>query len=350
MSRAGVFFFCIVLLLCTVLFFRVAAAQALCDGATPPLLVQDVMLGTAISADYFDGKVHGTPRDRYLAEIERNFRIVTLENSGKMWNFRPSRDGFSWSNIDAIVDWAGAHNISLKFHALLYDVETMRPQWYQALSQEERYRALEDHVRTIVRRYVGRFQQWEVVNEPLTTSEVDYFGTGRPRIQVIADAFRWAREEDPRAILVLNDQVPIEDKTKSERLISFVNVLRAQNAPIQAVGLQSHFYSGMVPAKNDLVAFLRHISCTTHLPVNVTEFDVQPNGKKDWPAEQAVMYRRAFDAFLTSGVVNTIIMWGFYDGAHWKPGAGLFDDAFAAKPAYFALADLLHQWRNSPTQ
>ena len=338
--RAAVLCARFLLLLCAAVTLASAVAHAQCSSAP----TRDVMFGTAISTAYFNGRVTGAPRARYLAEIQRDFRMVTLENAGKMWSYRPSRDGYSWGDIDAIVAWARAHGIALKFHALLYDLPDKRPQWYRALSPDERYRALEEHVRTTVRRYAGDFVAWDVANEPLTSSESDYFGTGRPRLEVIANAFKWARAEDKRGLLVLNEQVPVGDDDKAESLIALANALEAYGAPVQAIGLQSHYLDGTVPPAKDIVGFIRHLSCATHLPVQVTEFDVASTGKSDWPMVQAKLYRRAIGAFIAAGV-DRITLWGFYDGAHWKPGAGLFDDSFAPKPAYFALADLLRAGR-----
>src|SRR5699024_7823496 len=76
-------------------------------------------------------------------------------------------------------------------------------------SEEELRDILRDHIETVVGRYAGQIQQWDVVNEiyeedgSLRTEEniwIRELGE-----EILADAFRWAHEADPTAELYLND-------------------------------------------------------------------------------------------------------------------------------------------------
>ena len=76
---------------------------------------------------------------------------------------------------------------------------------------------LEDHVKTEAAHFAGRIQQWDVVNEiflMMTRQEASvrhtiwynaYEALGLPGEQYVADAFRWAHEADPNALLFYND-------------------------------------------------------------------------------------------------------------------------------------------------
>ena len=64
---------------------------------------------------------------------------------------------------------------------------------------------------------------------------ISHLGTG-----IIADAFRWAHQADPRALLFYNDYNDEGINSKSDATYAFVRQLLAQGVPINGVGLQLH--------------------------------------------------------------------------------------------------------------
>ena len=56
----------------------------------------------------------------------------------------------------------------------------------------------------------------------------------------ITQAFKWAHQDCPKAILILNDYNNIEYANDNNRTIDIVNTIKAAGAPIDAVGAQAH--------------------------------------------------------------------------------------------------------------
>ena len=100
---------------------------------------------------------------------------------------------------------------------------------------------MHDHIQTVVGRYKGRIQSWDVVNEALNED-----GTLRqsPWLKIIGEdyiekAFQYAHEADPQAQLTYNDY-SLENEAKRNGAIALVKKLQAEGVPVTSVGLQGH--------------------------------------------------------------------------------------------------------------
>ena len=100
------------------------------------------------------------------------------------------------------------------------------------------------HFNTLMRRYDGKIDRWDVVTEPLSIAG----GTGlNPNhfSQVlgqdyIGEVFRIAHAADPDAKLFLNESVVEYNPVKRQELSDLVSGLVAHGVPITGVGLELH--------------------------------------------------------------------------------------------------------------
>src|SRR5262249_35426162 len=60
----------------------------------------------------------------YQDTLKREFNIIVAENAFKWASVRPSRTTFNFSDTDALVDFAEAHNMKIRGHTLV---------WHQSL-------------------------------------------------------------------------------------------------------------------------------------------------------------------------------------------------------------------------
>ncbi|HOU93176.1 MAG TPA: endo-1,4-beta-xylanase, partial [Polyangiaceae bacterium] len=90
----------------------------------------------------------------------------------------------------------------------------------------------------------------------------------------IANAFTWAREACPNAILVLNDYNTIEWSGDNQRFIGIVKAIQAAGAPIDAVGAQAHDLDHGSVTFNTVKSLLTKLHDDTGLPVYITEMDL----------------------------------------------------------------------------
>ncbi|WP_437074902.1 endo-1,4-beta-xylanase [Streptomyces sp. enrichment culture] len=309
--------------------------------------------GHHLEQDYPDPFTHDKEYRRILG---RQFNSVSPENQMK-WEFiHPERDRYDFGAADAIVAFAEKHGQVVRGHTLLW--HSQNPQWLEQgdFSKEELRGILREHITTVVGRYAGRIQQWDVANEIFDDQ-------GRLRTQdniwirelgpgIVADAFRWAHEADPEAKLFLNDYNVESVNTKSNAYHALVQDLLKQGVPVHGFSAQAHL-STRYGFPGDLEANLRRFDALG-LETAITELDVRmdvPEGGVPTEAQQrrqAEYYQRALSACLAVDGCDSFTIWGFTDKYSWVPVffegegfANVMTDDFVRKPAFYALRDTL---------
>ncbi|MGC9378282.1 endo-1,4-beta-xylanase [Streptomyces sp. MH13] len=297
-----------------------------------------------------------TSDKKYRKILGRQFNSVSPENQMK-WEFiHPERDRYDFSAADAIVTFAERHDQVVRGHTLLW--HSQNPQWLEQgdFSDDELRAILREHITTVVGRYAGRIQQWDVANEIFDDQ-------GRLRTQdniwirelgpgIIADAFRWVHEADPKAKLFFNDYGVESVNAKSDAYYALTQDLLRQGVPVDGFSVQAHL-STRYGFPGDLETNLERFDALG-LETAVTELDVRmdvPAGGVPTAAQQkqqADYYQRALSACLAVEDCNSFTIWGFTDKYSWVPvffeGEGfatVMTDDFVRKPAFHALRSTL---------
>jgi GH35 family endo-1,4-beta-xylanase len=303
-----------------------------------------VKIGSAVSGKLLD-PVTGETAYQQWAGAELN--SLTTENDAK-WKFiEPTQGGFSWDNTDRVVNFAEAHQQSVRGHTLVWHSEL--PDWVGQLNGTALRDALQNHITTVVGHYSGRVGVWDVVNEPLndkgdlrTGASQNGFWGDQLGASYIADAFTWAHAADPQATLYLNEFGIEADSPKARGLYNLVKGLVDAHVPIQGIGFQTHKLE--TTRLSGLADVMRRFTALG-LEVAITELDVRmplpaDAGKLD---RQANVYGWATSACLAVPGCVSVTTWGFTDKHSWIPdnplydgwgAATLLDDQYAAKPAY----------------
>lgn len=262
------------------------------------------------------------------AVLAREYSVLTAENVMKFGNIHPQPDTFNWGPADRLVNFAQANNQAVHGHTLLWHIEM--PGWAGADD-------LDKHIRTIVGRYKGKVQSWDVVNELLNED-----GSLRNvwYKDLVAQAFRTAHEVDPSAKLYINDFNIETNRPKSDAMYVYVKGLLAQGVPIHGVGFQCHFNTEWTPS-NELLVNLKRFKALG-LEVAITEFDCALKGNGTL-ATQATHYGNMIKAAIEGGA-NKFITWGFTDGSTWLSGQQPlpFNSSYEKKSAYMALLNGLN--------
>ncbi len=228
-------------------------------------------------------------------------------------------------------------------------------------TREELLQRMHDHIQTVVGRYKGKIQVWDVVNECVSDGGPDILRNSLWRQIIgpdfIAKAFEYAHEADPKAILRLNDY-SLENPAKRQKFITLVRQLQAQKVPISAIGTQTHV-SVSSPSFAEEDQELTDLE-TLGLPIHVTELDVngaqagQQNTGADVANNAATtqgglvsdadqhladQYAALFRAFLKHKSVKVVTFWGINDGVSWRAAGKplLFDAGDQPKPAFGAV-------------
>jgi endo-1,4-beta-xylanase len=241
--------------------------------------------------------------------------------------------------------------MSVRGHALVW--HDQNPGWLAAAAtdRDTAIELLREHITTVVGRYAGRVDQWDVVNEPLaieTNGDLhDSIWLEMIGPEYIDLAFEFARAADPTAELFINEFDGVSPGTKTDRLITLASELQARGVEIDGVGFEFHVLSSVnfaaVEAKLDMVADLG-------LRVALTEVD---NGIRlpvtaEKIQEQADIFAGLLQACLNVSTCDTFVMWGFTDRHSWIPStfsgyadATIHDTNIEPKPAFHALQDVL---------
>ncbi|MGC9671254.1 endo-1,4-beta-xylanase [Planosporangium sp. 12N6] len=312
----------------------------------------DLRIGTAV--DMAALASDGTYRDRTAAE----FSTVTPENVMKWEVVEPQRGSFDFSAADRLVDFARQHGQKVRGHTLLW--HNQLPKWLTdgvadgSITADQLRTILRDHIFAEAGHFRGRIWQWDVVNEAINDD-----GTMRNTIWLqklgpgyIADAFRWAHQADPHALLFYNDYNIEFTGAKHDAAVALVTSLKAQGVPIHGVGMQGHL--GLqygLPSAPELAANVKHFA-DAGLATAFTEVDVRMPMPNDVYRSQAQAqgYSVVMQACLLNPRCLSVTVWGYTDKYSWIPGwftdppqgaANLLDENFAAKPAYQAVRTVL---------
>ncbi|WP_308283225.1 endo-1,4-beta-xylanase [Pseudonocardia nigra] len=288
-----------------------------------------------------------TSDTQYREVLAAEFSSVSPENQMKWEYIHPERDRYNFATADAIVEFAEANRQVVRGHTLLW--HSQNPAWLEQgdFTPDELRTILREHITTVVGRYAGRIQQWDVANEifdesgELRTTDNIWIRELGPGI--IADAFRWAHQADPNAELFFNDYGVEGVNAKSDAYYALVEQLLADGVPVHGFSAQAHL-STRYGFPGDLEANLRRFA-DLGLETAITELDVRmdlPADGKPTAAQleqQADYYQQALTACLNVEGCDSFTIWGFTDKYSWVPvffegegAATVMWDDFTRKP------------------
>jgi endo-1,4-beta-xylanase len=314
------------------------------------------------------------------AEIVRTqFNSITPENVLKWALVHPQPEKYDFAAPDRFVVFGEKHGMFIVGHTLVWHNQT--PRWVfedeqgKPLSRDALLSRMREHISTVVGRYKGRINGWDVVNEALNQD-----GTMRqsPWFKIIGEdyliqAFRFAHEADPSAELYYNDY-DLELPAKRRGAVELLKKLQAAGVPLAGVGLQNHNQMEW-PSVDDEHATIEAVA-KLGLKVHITELDVDvlprttkigadyavnvaPTPKLNPYTEglpeqaQSALARRYADLFRVylkhRNVIERVTFWGVADGDSWlnnwpiKARTNyplLFDRLGQPKPAFHSVIDV----------
>lgn len=342
-----------------------------------PSPVVEVEINRVIKDAFADSFLIGMAGDlpeRYsepeLKVAAEHFAAVTPENCMKPERIHPDEGRWQFEQSDALLDWAVENEMTIHGHTLVWHAQT--PDWFFSGGDKtvvtERMR---EHIHTLVGRYKGKIQSWDVVNEAINdggneqTGKTENLRDSKWRQilgpELLTLAFKYAHEADPDAVLYYNDY-NIESGQKHDSSMVLLQRLIDEGAPIDAVGIQGHWRSGRVPFEDIDKAIADYASLG--LKISITELDVTIRGASggqlggngfgrgrfvrstppsiDDLEAQAEDYAKLFAIFKKhENVIERVTFWGLNDRRTWRRGQHplLFDANNNPKPAYAAIVN-----------
>ena len=288
---------------------------------------------------------------RYAGVLGRHFSYLTAEYEMKWDAIERVRGSNNFGAGDAIVAYGQATGMQIKGHTLIWHGSV--PAWVGALSVADLRVAFENHIRSVAEHYHGRVLAWDVVNEAIADDGSGLRNTVfRQKLgdEYIAEAFRLARQADPQALLFYNDYGGEGLSQKSDRIYDLVQRLRAQGVPVDGVGLQMHITAANPPSASDVAGNMRRLAALG-LSVNISEMDVRIREVAGTVQARLDVQKSVYHSIVAVCVAeprcDAVTFWGFTDAHSWINGQFgadaplLFDEQYAAKPAYYGVLDAL---------
>jgi endo-1,4-beta-xylanase len=302
-----------------------------------------------------------TPEDN--AAYEKRF--AALLNFATLpfywWNYERRQGQPDDERTDQIVRWCKAQNITTKGHPLAWNY--VDPRWLPD-DPDKAMQAQMKRIGRCVQRFKNDIDIWDVVNEathydrdeikkqaPILTEAIRKMGVGA----YVREAFKEARQANPKATLLINDYRTDPDFEK--KVIS--ELLDEAGKPLyDVIGIQSHMHGGCWPVQKIWEVCERfakfdkplHFTETTlvsgaqgwELSKKREDPDFRwistPEGEKRQAEQVAEFYRVLF----SHPAVEAITWWDFTDQNAWQQApAGLVRADMTPKPAYDELERLI---------
>ncbi|QQS37004.1 MAG: endo-1,4-beta-xylanase [Ignavibacteriales bacterium] len=349
---------------------QISFAQS--DGPLREVYKNNFYIGAALNEENILQK-----NDASNILLESEFNSITAENVFKWEKIHPSEGEYNFELPDKFVALGEKLNMQMIGHTLIWHQQT--PEWVfknsdgNYKSREELLTLMEEHITTVVGRYKGKINGWDVVNEALNED-----GTLKQSewVKIIGEdylqkAFEFACQADPNTELYYND-FSLENEPKRNGAIELIKMLRSKGIKIDAVGLQGHYKMDW-PTTSQLDSTIKAFA-KLGLKVMITELDIDvlpynnipvgadismnvklreefnpypdrlPEENQNMLAER---YADLFKVFLVNDEsVSRITFWGISDDESWLhdwPIKGrtnyplLFDHSGKPKPAYYAV-------------
>lgn len=291
-------------------------------------------------------------QEQYRHLVGQQFNLVVPAGTFKIHNIRPTPDTWDYSLGDRAIEFATQHHQAVRGHTLCWHLSCA--DWMKQLTSLELETVLRDYIFETVRRYRGKVNAWNVVNEAINDH-------GRPRPSIwkqienfIPKCYQCAHEADPDAELIYLDY-RVHTVGRWKAIAKMVREMKAADIPIHGIGLQLHHDVFRSLAVSHLrltgaIKDLRQLGMNVHI-AEVT-VAIPPNSQKLPVAIQqkthAVAYQQLLKAALLGGA-KSFNIWGcvdrFINHVPEESTPGLFDCNYQPKPAYQALINELMQWQ-----
>jgi GH35 family endo-1,4-beta-xylanase len=240
-----------------------------------------------------------------------------------------------------MLDYFNTRKIPVRGHNLFWPGYQWLPPSAQPLRGEAMRREVERHVKEYTALAKGRVVVWDAVNEAISNHDV----TDDAGRDLLALTFKWARAIDPAVDLAYNENTIFNmaggtsgiNDARIEELLNYLIV--EQKAPVTVLGIQGHMGAPLVPA--DVLLKNMDVWGKYKLPIEITEYDA------GIPDDEA--HGRYQDEFMTAMFsypqVRSFVMWGFWEGAHWRAddGAALYRKDWTPRPAAKVYEKLVFQ-------
>ncbi len=261
------------------------------------------------------------------------------------FNYGVDEGGMKWTVWDNVstrqttidsANWMVQNGIPVRGHTMIWPSWERTPSWLREYENDPVMlgKKINVHNKEMAATFAGKVTEWDVVNEPyLNNAILNILGRS-----VMVEWFQKARQDDPNAVLYINEAGVPNSPPAHERytvLENDIQMLQAAGAPIGGIGMQGHFGSALNSPDTLIQIYDRF--ALLNLPIRITELDINVDDEQ----LQADYLRDFLTVTFSHPAINGIVLWGFWEGQFWKPQAALWRFDWTIKPSGQAYLDLV---------
>ncbi len=291
--------------------------------------------GSAVTADQIlNWKTGG---DKYRAMVEENFSRVVLENDLKTPNWMKADETERAAHRTRTMEtlgWLRGKEIPVRGHFLAWCyTQPWNESYFKAKDVPGIKRQIYDHMDSVLKETGYRLIEWDVINHPVAFGNniADLAGP-----QVYAEILKEARKRTGLGLWVNEDL--FDSRWRQDRYFEVVKRMIDDGAAPDGIGNMAHFRGANLTGIPDWLDMSDRFA--TLVPnLAVTEYDLETEND----ALQADYLRDLLTATFSHPAYTQFIMWGFWEGKHWRPQAALWRKDWSEKPSGKAWRELVKE-------
>lgn len=297
---------------------------------------------TNVFSMFGDERNNVSYRDTFLAYFNK-----TATEKGLRWENWFTRTDEEQEELQILMDsmfaWFDAYNIPVRGHHLAWAKLSANKQPNHLLENKdnlkEEYLIFQDWQT----QWVGdRVVEWDAVNHIVG----DLVGPGRTYahiygMEIWAEFIKRARETAPEVEMWINEGAILPRDRRINAYLDIVEMLIKNEAAPEGIGFMGHFRESSLTPPDEV--FRRLELFAKLIPsLQITELDVEVGSDEQL---QADYLRDILTVAYSHPAMKGIVLWGFWEGRHWRPDAALWREDWSIKPAGQVWKDLVYdEW------
>lgn len=291
--------------------------------------------GSAVVAKRFSSESEDDKRYREI--IDRLFSIVVFENDLKDGNWSPDLDekrkAQRNTELDQAFAWLAERHIPVRGHYLmqvatpfnLHDIKD------SAVIRERTLASVKERLEFVKDRVI----EWDVINHPIAWNGADMLNKRPGLEQLDRDVFKLARSLTSLPFCVNEDQV-FRPGPQCDDTFTYIQALNAAGLTVYGLGNQAHFHESYLPSPEHLLSVTdRFAAVVPHQCI--TEYDIVTTEDEELAADYT---RDVLIAAFSHPAYTSFLLWGFWEGTHWKPEAASWNKDWSIRKR----GEVLEEW------
>ena len=289
--------------------------------------------GSAVTAELLTAETEDARRYREI--IDRLFSRVVFENDLKDFGWETDAAGKDAlkQRLDQAFGWLGQRKISVRGHYLMQ--VAVPPNLAGVTDPEAIRRHFLDTSQERIDFARDRVCEWDVINHPVAWSGAELLSK-RPGLEKLdRDIYGLAQRATSLPFFVNEDQIFRPGRQADETFV-YLEALKQDGFRVDGLGNQAHFDESFLPPPEQLLAVTDRFAALVPRQV-VTEYDIVTQDDEELAADYT---RDALIACFSHPAYTGFLLWGFWEGSHWKPEAASWNRDWSVRKR----GEVLEEW------